>query len=67
MKVFLEILKLDTEDNNYYLKKQIKKSSFEKAKESFNGLGIEIDEKKRIHKCYNDEEPCKPCELIHDP
>jgi len=66
MKIFVEILKLiPNEDNNeYYLKTKTEISTLTKAQKALTDLEIASDEKKRIHKCYHDETPPKPCEII---
>ena len=64
MKIFIEVLKQDSDDMDYYLKTKTEKSSLAKAQKALNDLVISSDEKKRIHKCYHDEHPPKKCEII---
>jgi len=64
MKIFVEVLKQDPEDMDYYLISRFEKSSLAKAQKALKDLVISTDEKSRIHKCYHDEDPIKPCEIV---
>ena len=64
MKIFVEVLKQDPEDNEYYLKTKTEISTLTKAKKALTDLEIASDETKRIHKCYHDDDPIKPCEIL---
>tara|TARA_R100001086_G_C11803659_1_gene249552 strand:- start:153 stop:353 length:201 start_codon:yes stop_codon:yes gene_type:complete len=66
MKIFVEVLKLipDEDDDAYYLKTKTEISTLTKAKKALTDLEIESDETKRIHKCYHDQDPIKPCEIV---
>ena len=52
------------EDDAYYLKTKTEISTLTKAKKALTDLEIASNETKRIHKCYHDESPPKPCEII---
>lgn len=64
MKIFIEVLKQDPDDMDYYLISRFEKSSLAKAQKALTDLVISSDEKKRIHKCYHDEHPPKKCEIL---
>jgi len=61
MKIFVEVLKQDPDDMDYYLKTKTEKATLAKAQKALKDLIISSDEKKRIHTCYHDEHPPKPC------
>jgi len=66
MKIFIEVLKKIVVNNHidYIVKTQIEKITLSEAKKALNKITISTDEKKRIHYCYHDEHPPKPCEII---
>jgi len=67
MKIFVEVLKKTVVTNHidYIVKTQTEKTTLAKAQTALSELKISTDEKKRIHKCYHDEHPPKPCEIIN--
>jgi len=66
MIIFLEVLKKVVEFDivKYHIKTKTKKSSLVKAQKALKDLVISNDEKARIHKCFHDEHPPKPCEIV---
>jgi len=66
MKIFIEVLKKVIEDKKIkYRIKTKTETTLAKAQKALSDLEISNSEKKRIHKCYHDEHPPKPCEIIN--
>jgi len=71
MKFFIEVLEKKTQEYPdgkteiyYELSKQTEYKTKTKADTAFDGLTITPNQKKRIHKCYHDEQKIKSCEII---
>jgi len=66
MIIYLEILEktLEKKEIYYKLKTQTKHNTLKKAQKALNDAIILTDEKTRIHKCFHDENPQKPCEIL---
>jgi len=66
MIIFLEVLKkvVEFDSVKYHIKTKTKKSTLANAQKALKDLVISNDEKARIHKCYHDEDPIKPCEIV---
>jgi len=67
MKIFIEVLKKIVDNNNidYIVKIKTEKPSMAKAQKALYNLVISNNEKKRIHKCFHDEDKNKPCEIVN--
>jgi len=67
MKYFTEILLKTIDEDNYTsvrLTTKTERKNLQDARTSLSKIKLKANELKRIHKCYHDENPQKPCEIL---
>ena len=67
MKYFTEILLKTIDEDNYTsvrLTTKTERKNLQDARTSLSKIKLKENELKRIHKCYHDEDPQKPCEIL---
>ena len=69
MKYFTGILLKTIDEDNYTsvrLTTKTERKNLQDAQTSLSKIKLKENELKRIHKCYHDEEPPKPCEILKE-
>ena len=67
MKYFTEILLKTIDEDNYTsvrLTRKAERKNLQDARTALSKIKLKENELKRIHKCYHDEDPQKPCEIL---